>query len=1059
MANFGDEFRENTRKFFSKDVTEQLQAQKYFLFLIKDLNVPDVIVDILQKATDLEICYMASSILTELLMKKWSIFTVNHKIFIYTFTIKIIANSSQSHIQKSYLDCFIRLVCKLSIQSWNEDVEFSKLPQYCAEFLQQGPEIVVIGLKIIKQLIEEMQTGSKYSSIHHERTSKQFKQFTIPSLFKLFLSCLEKFSSINIASELIPVLELVLEIMTKIFDFCKENDDKFELILPWPDSDCWQILKTPEIIDFFNRTFAQNTSNSNIVQKILKIYGHLVTVNASFFPDLQIKSLILKKIVSFIIELLSNRHGINCENDLHEFVWILSRIGGSELAMDIVFQIDPQGFIEKSYNLTKEILQNRVSENLIYNIMTFWEFLSVTSIKKPELYQIIEEVTKIYIQYLLNNDDVLSNTRENQLGCHIENNDPYSISCSSTPDKESLALLASLSKVQHQNLSEWVLQFFESLVNSLVTNNTYSPQLIIIINILGAFIADNKSQFIANADKHNKNPKVSIKTLNTDNYLISGKIASHIFIFLKHLLQYPTLNTPLLQCLLNFIKLFIRLYINCDNPLVSSTFQYLRTQLSLEADDHILLIILSSIFTAASRQNANVFQLSMEIFADIGNFTRLLKPSIDHDSVCYCGILRFNEQSILEILGNWCSGELTFINQHLPSKSRAECIKSIFKLYFLVGNNTNLTFLHMIQPIDNMLKLTKQSYALEKATGLCYDLLGMLQSIANSDHYSLFFNWLCNISEDLINVFGHFSASPRTCVFYFNFLKELCFNRTERLTYLENSSIGTSLFRFCQRILDTFFNAFVVKDCYENVYEELYKPLAMAVNVLANASFGVKNFQLLIGNKDVINTFNVVIKCIVAIPAEEISACVKIFKGVFELFKFVTGQQKLMKETIYKLGQGEVGKFFDLMIEGCQSSEQFVCQLSYFILKDVVTDMIFKASDESRNFLLANDNSLKRLLRVLLVLVFNGEGQNISLIAYPLLGLINIFKQFYIEIIPSICQVQGPERSNLVKSSIESLFTNLQFSWSDEHFHRNMKSAQEFEKRLNIVAKSLKLSI
>lgn len=970
-------------------------------------------IDILQKATDLEISYMASSILTELLMKKWSIFTVSHKIFIYTFTVKIIASSSQANIQKSYLDCFIRLVCKLSIQSWNEDVEFSKLPQYCAEFLQQGPEIVVVGLKIIKQLIEEMQTGSKYSSIHHERTSKQFKQFTIPSLFKLFLTCLEKFSSISIASELNPVLELVLEIMTKIFDFCKENDEKFELVLPWPDSDCWQILKTPEIIDFFNRTFAQNTSNSNIVQKILKIYGHLVTVNTNFFHDLQIKSLILTKIVRFIMELLNNRHGINCENDLHEFVWLLSRIGGSELTMDIVFQIDPQGFIEKMYILTKEILQNQVSENLVYNIMTFWEFLTVTSTKKPELCQIITEVTKNYIEYLLNNEDALSSSRNNILSYPIENNDEYSVSYSSAPDKESLSLIASLSKVQNQTLTEWVLQLFESLADSLVTNNSFSPQLLIIINILGAFIADSKSQYIANADKHNKNPKVSTKTLSNDHYLITGKITSHVFIFLKHLLQYPSLHSPLLQCLLNFIKLFIRLNINCDNTLVSSTFQYLKTQLSLEAEDHILTVILSSIFTAASRQNASVFQLSMEIFADIGNFTRLLKPNAECEAVCYCGILRFNEQRILEILGNWASGELVFINQHLPSKSRAECVKSIFKLYFLVGHSTNLTFLHMIQPIDNMLKLTKQSNTIEKATGLCYDLLGMLQSIANADHYTMFFDWLCRISEDLISVFSHFSTNPRTCVFYFNFLKELCFNRTERLTYLENSSIGTSLFRFCQRILDTFFNAFVVKDCYENVYEELYKPLAMAVNVLANAAFGVKNFQLLIVNKDVINTFSIVIKSVVAIPAEEVSACVKIFKGVFELFKFVTGQQKLMKETIFMLGQGEVSKFFDLMIEGCQSSEQFVCQLSYFILKDIVSDMIFKASDESRNFLLANDNSLKRLLRVLLVLVFNGEGQNISLIAYPLLGLINIFKQYYTEIIPSLCQVQGPERSNL----------------------------------------------
>ena len=187
------------------------------------------------------------------------------------------------------------------------------------------------------------------------------------------------------------------------------------------------------------------------------------------------------------------------------------------------------------------------------------------------------------------------------------------------------------------------------------------------------------------------------------------------------------------------------------------------------------------------------------------------------------------------------------------------------------------------------------------------------------------------------------------------------------------------------------------------------------------------------------------------------------YKDFYDYIKYITGNSFLLKTLVYSLDQTRLEKLFDFLIEGCQAIDQYVCQLSYVILKDIIHDLIFKSSEESERFYKIQALSMIKVMKILLILVLGGEAQNLSLISYPLLGVINLFKKEYLEMIGGLCLIQGPERVELyvlyrIRRNIDSIWNGLDFSWEQSGFMRNMKAHKEFEKKLQIIANNLKLT-
>ena len=940
---------------------------------------------------------MCSQVLYEILTKKWSTFTTPHKIFVYTLLLKKLAENGGGYIDQSLLDCLVRLICRIARQSWNEDIEFSKLPQYCAEFLSQSLGPMRIGLEIVKRVIDDMSPSSEHQSMAHKRNVKQFKSWTLPFFFRDVSGCLSKILASPADSDSekeiqIKSIELVVEIIANILEFCGEIAEETKVIQRIGHSGFWEALKNPATIEQLGQLYQDYLVRPKITANILKILGLISTESPIAFSTEGARGEVLQKVLTIVLHIFETRLGLDKETNLHEFIWLLSRISKGPCPVLLSQSIEFITLINKSYLITQEILCASFNENFISNMLSFWEYICGYLDSTSELKGVVVEVTKAYVLFSL----------EKQLNFE------------GSLVNLSLGSLSVLSKIDFIGLSQWAIAIFEGLANQLATGRDGAEKLNTLLQILCAFIAEDKKQYIQISENRPTVKQSSVtKDKSLDYCIATAEIIHHALLLIKHLIESQITTTELMEGSLCFLRYFVTIYIGNSSPHSKETLKILILKLQMDSESMLLVLLLSHIFSISTTDSEGVYKLCMDIFSEICGLIRVVRPSMDSDESFVCGLVRLEESTILEILTKWSSNTLSFMTSKFVNKSRASFLKSVFKLYFLIKHRHNIEIPLMLYPLDLSIAEVISSRSSVAVQSLCLDLLGVTQSISNSDHYAGFFEWVAGKSQLLMEIFDVFKQDPKVCGSFFNFLQELSFNRTERLTYIENKSMGTALFRFCEKVISQYFSSLRLVNSGESACDQ-YKPISKAIRIFSNIVNGkYANIQILLQDGAVIQTFQIVVRTIIEIPSEEITFCIKIFGVIYEFFKYITGNSMLLKVLIYSLDQMQTEKFFDLIIEGCQSIVQSICQLSYLMLKDLINDIIYKSTQESNSFVQLHSKSFVKVMRVLLILVLGGEPQNISLISFPLFGMINLFKDQYVEIMPSICLIQGPERAEL----------------------------------------------
>lgn len=943
-----------------------------------------MLISVLYTTESQEILYILSIILYEMLTKKWSIFEVNQKVSIYTFSLKALANNWKVYSDKKLIDYIVRLIIRISRQSWNEDLEFSKLPQYCEEFLMQNHEVILIGLRIIKSLIIEMGPDSEDQLVQHQRNSQLFKKCIIPVIFSQVYNCVMRnslFESLDIHT-----LGEIVEIFALILEFCKQNENDKVILLPLEKGVHWDGLRSPILVEKFSLVFDMCSESPRVAEYILKFFGNYVCVAPSAFIEESMKDAIVEKIVVKVFEILNLRNRLTEENVLLEFINLLSKIVRNPLSLNFIRAASLQNFLHQIYLTTEDVLKLGNSESMIFNCLVFWKNFSEFS-DDSLTDELIFQVCKIYIESVLSNPEL-------KVGDSMLTNNS--------------SILSPLSKRVNYQLIPWAVSLFEQLANALPQTSKKLSHLIYIFAIL---ITDTRKQFFSVENSKYKYKSLP-HTLPEEFYRISSEISYRVFILTNHLATTASSDFRLISALLYFAKIFFRLFINSDCQVGKTSLKFLSQKFGFDEESKILILIISAVFSFSNCQKSEIYEQCMKIFADIAGSTKILKSAGSSEYVTFCGNLHFLQTNIEEILEKWVQGQLKFIENHSPCKARSIFTCSIFKLYFLVRPRTRLQLSEMLTPLNNQFFEVLTESQIAKAGCLCCDLLGVAQSITNSENYSEFFYWISEKSQSIIKIFELLSGDGP--ILLLKFLKELTYNRFERLTFLRDSQIGNALFRFCEKILSNFFCAVnPIKDC-ANAYTEIYKPMSTGIGILSNLmTSGYANIKLLLKDESVIFTLKTSIKVTISIPAESITSSIKLFSVFYELLNYITSNSILLKTIIFNLDSREISQLLDILIEGCQSLQQFICQLSYLIIKNIVHHCIYRTSEDSGEFLKKHSESFKRLLRVLLILVFGGEGQNISLISYPLLGLINMYKKEYLDMLPGIYIIQGPERASL----------------------------------------------
>lgn len=135
---------------------------------------------------------VASNSLIELITVHWNNFTVPQRIDIRNYVLGYLANNGPSLLDYLVLS-LIKLVCRITKLGWFDDPVHRGLSEDVTKFLQATVDHCILGLKILNQLVDELNiplTGKTLTQ--HRKTSVSFRDVCLLKVFQLGLTTLRQ---------------------------------------------------------------------------------------------------------------------------------------------------------------------------------------------------------------------------------------------------------------------------------------------------------------------------------------------------------------------------------------------------------------------------------------------------------------------------------------------------------------------------------------------------------------------------------------------------------------------------------------------------------------------------------------------------------------------------------------------------------------------------------------------------------------------------------------------------------------------------------------------------
>lgn len=185
----------------------------------------------------------------------------------------------------------VQLFCRVTKYGWFEDDIFREVIKESTRFLNQTASHYAIGLKILNQLVSEMnQPSPGLPSAQHRRVACSFRDQSLLQVFQVSLTSMTQLKndvtiSKNVASSKLQELALALSLKCLSFDFMgmtvDESSDDFNTI-QIPSS--WkQVLEDQSTVQIFFDYYEIN--KPNLSKEALECLVRLASVRRSLFSN------------------------------------------------------------------------------------------------------------------------------------------------------------------------------------------------------------------------------------------------------------------------------------------------------------------------------------------------------------------------------------------------------------------------------------------------------------------------------------------------------------------------------------------------------------------------------------------------------------------------------------------------------------------------------------------------------------------------------------------------------------------------------------------------------
>ena len=365
---------------------------------------------------------VASNSLTELITTHWNNFTVPQRIDIRNYVLSYLANQGPA-LQDFVVVSLVKLVCRITKLGWFDDPTHRELADDVTKFLQATVDHAILGLKILNQLVDELNIPTSGRTLtQHRKTSVSFRDVCLFKVFQLGLTTLKQLQTRAICksflvchfcrekrrpnlmriafshqARLIPHYFLNLLRVPKFtaadqrqegilgeqalcltvrclnFDFIGTNpDESSEDVGTIQAPTSWRtVLQDPATIellfDFYRNTVPPRSS------KAMEAVILLCSIRRSLFPTDKDRAAFLGRLMTGIRELLSNQTGLQHQDNYHQFCRLLGRLKANYQLSELVKADGYLEWLDLASKFTVQSITNwRYSTNSIHYLLALW---------------------------------------------------------------------------------------------------------------------------------------------------------------------------------------------------------------------------------------------------------------------------------------------------------------------------------------------------------------------------------------------------------------------------------------------------------------------------------------------------------------------------------------------------------------------------------------------------------------------------------------------------------------------------------------------------------------
>ncbi|KAK9289852.1 hypothetical protein L1049_008012 [Liquidambar formosana] len=773
----------------------------------------------------------------------------------------------------------IQLFCRVTKFGWFDDDRFREVVKELMNFLSQATHHYAIGLKILNQLVSEMnQPNPGLPATHHRRIACSFRDQSLLQIFQICLSSLCQLKN-DVGSKL-QELAISLALKCLSFDFMGTSfDESSDEIGTVQIPSSWRpVLEDPSTLQIFFDYYA--ITKPHVAKAALECLVRLASVRRSLFTNDTSRLKFLAHLMTGTKEILQIGKGLADHDNYHEFCRLLGRFKVNYQLSELVNVEGYSDWIHLVAEFTLKSLQSwQWASSSVYYLLGLWSRL-VTSVRylkgdTPNLLdELVPKIVEGFISSRFNSlqqaglsDDTSENPLDNvellqdQLDCF-----PY------------------LCRFQYESCSTYIMKIVEPILQTYMEGanlqvcadcneiSLTEAKLAWIVHIVAAIIKIKQITGFSGESQEILDAELSARVLQLINVTDLG----------LHSQRYGELSKQRLdRAILTFFQHFRKSYVG-DQAMHSSKQLYARLSELLGLHDHLLLL---NVIVGKIATNLKCYLESEEVI------NHNLSLFLEMASGYMTGKLLLKLDTIQFIISNHNREHFPFLGDYRCSRSRTTFYYTIGLLIFM--EDSPLKFKSSMNPLlqvfvslestpDAMFRTDTVKFAL---IGLMRDLKGIAMATNSRRTYGFLFDWLYPAHMPLLlKGISHWTDTPEVTTPMLKFMAELVLNKSQRLTFDSSSPNGILLFREVSKLVVTYGSRILSLPNRAAMYTFKYKGIWISLTILSRALSGnYVNFGVfeLYGDRALADALDIALKMTLSIPLADILAYRKLTGAYF----------------------------------------------------------------------------------------------------------------------------------------------------------------------------------